>query len=375
MWSGGEAVPQDLNVLTPTQSFSSRERQAVKRTTTAGAALTLAIFGTNVAAQTASSDRVRNIEKAAAEIGAIQKTSGANRAFATIIECYTRELAGATALSPQLEACMAQDIVVSQLTATVYSRMSAESRRMGGGADPDAVLKAMQERVLGTMTRFHVPQDDALVFSGIVKTKGMEAYARAQYPGQFPGKKDDAQPTAAPPQVANNGAIASEFTATFSKICLDSFPESGAVEALLKQNSASPLSNDEIKVALRGDPGSGWLFKGGTTNFTILINTAPVRSCAVRLSTNGLFTPGASYSALEAIFAAQKGLTMEAATQADRVPADHYATSITNTTRKPDGSRGAHTFVLTKDYFTDPHDPKKLLSVDTQLIHQISSEK
>jgi hypothetical protein len=162
----------------------------VKRITAAGTAFVLAIIGTNVAAQPASSDRVRNIEKAAAEIAAIQKTSGANGAFAAIIECYKRELADATALTPQLEACMAQDIVVSQVTAAFYSNMPAEARRMGGGADPDAILKAMQGRVVGTMGRFNVPQDDALVFSGIVKTKGMEAYGRARFSGQFPEKKD-----------------------------------------------------------------------------------------------------------------------------------------------------------------------------------------
>jgi hypothetical protein len=30
----------------------------------------------------------------------------------------------------------------------------------------------------------------ALVFSGIVKKQGMEAYGRAQFPNQFPAKKD-----------------------------------------------------------------------------------------------------------------------------------------------------------------------------------------
>jgi hypothetical protein len=48
----------------------------------------------------------------------------------------------------------------------------------------------MQGRVAGTMARFKVPQDDALVFSGIVKSRGMEAYGRAQFPDQFPAKKN-----------------------------------------------------------------------------------------------------------------------------------------------------------------------------------------
>ena len=163
-----------------------RERHPVKRTTAAG--IILAIIGTNAAAQTPSPDRVQNIEQAATEIAAVQKKSGANGAFTAIIECYNRELPGAAALTPQLEACMAQDIIVSQMSATFYSSMSAAART--ADSDPAAILKAMQERVVGTMARFKVPQDDALIFSGIVKTKGVEAYARARFPGQFPEKKD-----------------------------------------------------------------------------------------------------------------------------------------------------------------------------------------
>ena len=162
----------------------------MKWTTTTGTAFVLAILATNAAAETAVSDRVRNIEKAAAEIGVIQKKGGSDGAFAAINECYKRELARARALTPQLEACMAQDVVVSQVTAAVYSRLPAEGRRMAGGEEPDAILRAMTGRVIGTMTRFKVPQDEALVFSGIVKTRGMEAYGRAQFPDQFPEKKN-----------------------------------------------------------------------------------------------------------------------------------------------------------------------------------------
>jgi hypothetical protein len=77
-----------------------------------------------------------------------------------------------------------------QVTAALYSRFSPEGRRMAGGEEPGAVLKAMQGRVVGTMARFKVPQDDALAFSGIVKTRGMEAYGRVQFPDQFPAKKN-----------------------------------------------------------------------------------------------------------------------------------------------------------------------------------------
>jgi hypothetical protein len=77
-----------------------------------------------------------------------------------------------------------------QLTAALYSRLSPEGRRMAGGEEPGAVLRAMQGRVVGTMARFKVPRDDALAFSGIVKTRGIEAYGRVQFPDQFPAKKN-----------------------------------------------------------------------------------------------------------------------------------------------------------------------------------------
>jgi long-subunit fatty acid transport protein len=63
------------------------------------------------AAQSLDPDRVSNIERAAAEIAAIQNKSGANGAFAAINDCYKRELAHATALTRGLEVCLAQDII------------------------------------------------------------------------------------------------------------------------------------------------------------------------------------------------------------------------------------------------------------------------
>ena len=139
----------------------------------AAAPLILASLGTDVAAQTGTSDRVRNVENAAAEIAAIQKKSGSEGAFAAIDQCYQRELARAKALTPPLEACMAQDIIVSQVTAAFYSKLPPMAQKS------DVVLKAMTDRVVGTMSRFNVPQDDARAFTAIVKTQGMAAYGKA----------------------------------------------------------------------------------------------------------------------------------------------------------------------------------------------------
>lgn len=147
-------------------------------------AFLLTILGTSATAQTLAPDRVRNIEKAAAEIATVQKKSGSNGAFAAINDCYTRELAQTTVLTPQLEACMAEDIIVSYVTAEVYSRYPRTGR------DPDTVINAMSDRVIAMIKRFHMPPDDAHAFIEIAKTRGIKAYARAQYPDQFPAKKN-----------------------------------------------------------------------------------------------------------------------------------------------------------------------------------------
>jgi hypothetical protein len=140
-------------------------------------------------------DRVSNVEKASAEIAAIQAKNGADGAFAAINECYKREVARATtSLTRELEACMAQDIIISKVSAAFYAQLSArlppEARKKGGSPDPEVIMKAMTQRVLGTFSRFKVREPEATAFGQIVETKGMEAYGRARFPGQYPAKKD-----------------------------------------------------------------------------------------------------------------------------------------------------------------------------------------
>jgi len=135
-------------------------------------------------------DRAGNIEKAAAEIAAVQAKSGADGAFAAIEACYQRELARATSLTRELEACMAQDIIVSRISAAFYASLNPEGRRQAGGPEPEAVTRAMLQRVLGTCARFQVPEDDVRAFNQIVQTRGMDAYGRARFPQQVPAKKN-----------------------------------------------------------------------------------------------------------------------------------------------------------------------------------------
>jgi hypothetical protein len=154
----------------------------------------VAIVLTGSAAAQVVPDRIRNVEMAAAQIAAIQNKAGANGAFAAIDACYKREFARAVSLTPELEGCMTQDIIVSDVTAVLYASLSAEARRLARAPEPGTVTKAMTQRVAGTFARFKVPEADARAFIPIVRTNGMEAYSRARYRDQSPAKKQGDAP-------------------------------------------------------------------------------------------------------------------------------------------------------------------------------------
>jgi len=133
--------------------------------------------------------RIANIEKAAAEIAGIHHQKGNDGATAAIDACYKRELPNARALTPGLETCMAQDIIVAKISASFFARMPESARRTAGVSNPGDITKAMADRVYGILGRLKVPEKDAQEFSKIVQLNGMEAYGRARFPSEFPEKK------------------------------------------------------------------------------------------------------------------------------------------------------------------------------------------
>jgi hypothetical protein len=141
------------------------------------------------AAQVVSAVRTDNIRKAAIEIAPIHHMKGSDGAFVVILDCYKRELARATSVTPQLERCMAQDIIVSDLTAAVFSKVSPAARKLAGAEDPETVRNALARRILGVAARFKTPEDDARAFLRTVRADGMTAYGKARFPDQFPEKK------------------------------------------------------------------------------------------------------------------------------------------------------------------------------------------
>jgi hypothetical protein len=140
-------------------------------------------------ARAENAERIANIRKAATEIAAAVSAKGAKETLAGIVDCYRRELAVAKSLTPNLETCMAQDIIVSKISAAFYSKIGKAGRRVLRSPDPKAVMDAMQQRVNVTLQKFSMSERAAHELDQLVEKYGVEAYRKAERLQELPGQK------------------------------------------------------------------------------------------------------------------------------------------------------------------------------------------
>lgn len=85
--------------------------------------------------------------------------------------------------------------------------------------------------------------------------------------------------------IASTGAVDSDhrlstMVALYDQVCLKTFPDDGAVEALMVAQGARELSRSEVETTMRDDPARGWELKDGTA--TVWIEFPPYHACSVR---------------------------------------------------------------------------------------------
>ena len=131
-----------------------------------------------VLGQVENANQLKNILKAAADIGAIQKEGGINGAMLVVKQCYDREMPSAKSLSRALEACMTQDMLVSMTAASVFKMNSPESLKKMGLPNPDAIRQGVTQRWLSIGKKFGLPLESVKAFSDLVNTKGLAEYSK-----------------------------------------------------------------------------------------------------------------------------------------------------------------------------------------------------
>ena len=126
-------------------------------------------------------DRVANVKAAAVQIGEIQVQQGADKAFKFITDCYkTHGLAAA--YSKAFEGCIAQDFMLMEALAAIYSRVDPKVLQQNGVPSVAQLVDRLNERVSGAYANYQMPPGEGQALRKIVDTYGMPVFLKIIFP-------------------------------------------------------------------------------------------------------------------------------------------------------------------------------------------------
>ena len=105
---------------------------------------------------------------------------------------------------------------------------------------------------------------------------------------------------AAAAAVANpaDDARLGRMVALYDELCLRTFPDDAAVDAMMAAKGATVLTPEEVRTTLNADPGRGWLLDDGDAKIQIMIEMPPYHACSVRWWTDDGFGDLSGYKVI-----------------------------------------------------------------------------
>ncbi|MEW5964880.1 MAG: hypothetical protein AB1749_15125 [Pseudomonadota bacterium] len=143
-------------------------------------------------------DKSANIVVSAERLAAMQRGKGAIATYEFILNCYkTHRLA--EAFSEPLEGCIVQDYLNSKVTAAVYDRVDAETRKRLGAPSPEQLMKVMSARIIDACRQYGIGEEQIRAFLQKVDAEGLPRYLAKRFPGAGGQPGADKPPDAAAP--------------------------------------------------------------------------------------------------------------------------------------------------------------------------------
>jgi hypothetical protein len=138
-------------------------------------------IGLSAYAATISWDRAANIKDSAGRLAGILKTRGAAGAYKFIADCYgTHSIA--EKFTAGLEACIAQDYMLTEVLAAIYTAMPPEKRKQIGAVDPENLAKSFSRRVGSALALYKMTEAEGLQLKDLVEKHGLPVFAKATLP-------------------------------------------------------------------------------------------------------------------------------------------------------------------------------------------------
>lgn len=138
-------------------------------------------------------DRSANIKEAAERLVGLQKQSGALGAYKFISACYKTHML-AEHYSKPLEACIAQDYMLTQTMVKIYERLPADARKSMHAVDPADLARAFSSRVSGVLTQYQMTEQDGLTLRKLVDKDGLPVFLAKTFPDAQRGPEEKSSP-------------------------------------------------------------------------------------------------------------------------------------------------------------------------------------
>jgi hypothetical protein len=126
-------------------------------------------------------DRAANIREAAEHLAKVHGKSGAAGAYKFIDACYRTHML-AERFSKPLEACIAEDYMLTQTLALIYDRLAPDERKRIRVVEPADLARAMSRRVGGALAHYKMSQQDGDTLKGLIDKHGMDLFMKLRLP-------------------------------------------------------------------------------------------------------------------------------------------------------------------------------------------------
>ena len=126
-------------------------------------------------------DRVANIREAAHRLVGIQNERGALGTLKFIAACYQTQMLAARFSAP-LEACIAQDFILTQTLAMIYDRMPPDKRKQMGAPEPSQLAAGLSQRVGTALAHYKMSEADGNRLRDLVEAEGFPLFFKERFP-------------------------------------------------------------------------------------------------------------------------------------------------------------------------------------------------
>lgn len=182
----------------------------IRRLILMGAALFFAVLPVQAAKTKRDWNQVENVKGAAKRLGEMHRRQGAEATLKFLEACYKTHML-AERYTQGLESCMAQDYMLSQMLAVIYSRVPEDKLKDMKAPTADIIARSMRGRFQAIFQQYKFTQKQADDLRKAVDKHGMPIFVKTVFPkrngdGAGAPQPNDLVPPALPlPQVTPEG--------------------------------------------------------------------------------------------------------------------------------------------------------------------------